>query len=300
MERKDHIDTFGVISLVLFSALLGFNQVIIKVVNDGLQPVFFAGLRSAGASICIGLWLVFRGRSLVPPRDTVLPGLLMGALFAAEFILLFIALDLTTVARASIMLYTMPVWLAVAAHFVLPGERLTPVKSAGLVLAFLGVVWAIADRSGAGQASLLGDLMALGAAVGWAGLALTVRLSALRTVKPDMQLFWQVVVSTPILLIAALFFGPLIRDLEPVHLWGLGFQIIVVVSAGFMFWLWLLSLYPAATVAAFSFLGPVFGVTFGALLLGEKISVTILGALALVAIGLVLINRPAPQVPQKV
>ena len=52
-----------------------------------------------------------------------------------------------------------------------------------------------------------------------------------------MQVFWQVLVSTPILLLAAPLFGPLVRDLAPTHLWGLGFQIVVIVSAGFIFWL---------------------------------------------------------------
>ena len=40
MERKDYIDAFGAASLIGFSLLMAFNQVVIKVVNDGLQPVF--------------------------------------------------------------------------------------------------------------------------------------------------------------------------------------------------------------------------------------------------------------------
>ena len=99
--------------------------------------------------------------------------------------------------------------------------------------------------------------------------------------------------------LAAPFFGEFIRDLQPIHLWGLAFQIVVIVTLGFAFWLWLLSIYPAASVAAFSFLSPVFGVFFGWWLLGETIGLPILAALLLVAGGLVLINRPG-QVPQKV
>ena len=126
----------------------------------------------------------------------------------------------------------------------------------------------------------------------------------LREVHPEMQLFWQVTVSAPILLAAAVFFGPFIRDFQPIHIWGLGFQIVIMVSMGFVFWFWLLSIYPAAGVASFSFLGPIFGFLFGWLLLGEEIGWSLAGALVLVAAGLILINRPprAPpaQVPQKV
>ncbi len=297
MEKKDRIDTFGASALIAFSLLLAFNQVVIRVVNDGLQPVFFAGVRSVGAIFCMWVWFAIRGRSIGLMRKHVFFGLITGGLFAMEFIFLFIALDLTTVSRTSILFYTMPLWLALMSHFLLPGGHITPTKAVGLILAFLGMVVAISWRGEGGDVSLLGDLLAVGAAIGWAGVALIAR-TGLQDLSPDRQLFWQVLVSAPILLFASLFFGPFIRDLEPIHLWGLAFQIVIMVSAGFTFWFWLLSIYPPASVAAFSFLAPVFGVILGWWLLDEPIGIPILLALLLVCAGLILINRP--QVPQKV
>jgi drug/metabolite transporter (DMT)-like permease len=292
MEKKDHIDSFGALALIGFSLLLAFNQVVIAVVNEGLQPVFFAGLRSLGAVFCMWLWFVLRRRPLGLERKDLFYGCLMGSLFAFEFILLFIALDLTTVSRTSILFYTMPLWLALMAHVFIPGERITPMKAAGQALAFSGMVIAILWRQDAGEASLLGDILAVLAALGWAGLAFIAR-TGLKGVAPDRQLFWQVLVSAPILLVAAFAFGPFIRDLQPIHLWGLAFQIVIMVTAGFSFWLWLLSIYPPASVAAFSFLAPVFGVLLGWWLLDEPLGAPIIVALVLVCAGLVLINRPA-------
>lgn len=295
------MDAAGAIMLIGFSALLGFNQVVIKVVNEGLQPVFFAGLRSVGAAFCLWLWMSFRGRPPVLRGDLVWPGILSGFVFAAEFTLLFVALDLTTVTRTSVIFYSMPVWLAIGGHLLLEGERITRAKAAGLLVAFGGVAWAILDRgAGGGAGSLAGDLCALGAAIGWASIVLVVRGTGLSRLHPEMQMFWQVLVSAPLLLGAAVFFGPLLRDPAPIHFLGLGFQIVVVVAAGFVFWFWLLSIYPAAGVASFSFLSPIFGFAFGWLILGEEIGWSLGGALLLVAAGLVLINRPAAQVPQKV
>ncbi len=293
MAQKPQIDAFGAISLTVFAVLLAFNQVTIKVVNDGLQPIFFAGLRSLGGAIVIFAWMRLRGLALTLPKGTIVPGLLMGGLFALEFVCLFVALDLTSVTRTSVIFYTMPMWLALGAHFFIEGDRLTPVKSAGLILAFIGVVVALTLRGDEAQASLLGDLLALGGAMGWAGLALLARGSKLREVRPEVQLLWQLSISAPLLLGAALVFGPLLRGPEMIHWVGLGFQIVVIVSAGFLFWLWLLSIYPPSSVAAFSFLTPVFGVLLGWLLLGEEVGMGILLALALVCAGLVLINRPA-------
>jgi drug/metabolite transporter (DMT)-like permease len=294
MNRKPHIDAFGAVSLTLFGAFLAFNQIVIKVVNEGLQPVFFAGVRSAIAIVCLGAWLTYKGRPPKLERRFLGPGVLIGLAFAGEFLFLFLALDLTTVTRTSIILYSMPVWLAVGAHFFLPGEQVTPLKLLGLALAFAGVAWAILDRSsGNGEASLPGDFCALVAAWGWAAIALLARGTRLKEMPPDMQLFWQVSVSAPVLILVAPLFGPLIRDLQPIHLAGLAFQGVIVVSAGFVFWLWMLSIYPSASVASFSFLTPIFGVALGWLMLGEQVGPAILGAAALVAVGIILINRPA-------
>lgn len=293
MPIKSQIDAFGAISLTGFALLLAFNQVVIKVTNDGLQPIFFAGLRSALAAVCIYAWMRLRRLPVGIAPGTIWPGLLIGVLFAVEFVCLFLALDLTTVTRVSVIFYTMPIWLALAAHVLIEGERLSVVKSAGLALAFCGVCVAILSRGGGdGAASLAGDLLALVAAMSWAGIALCARATRLRDVRPEMQLLWQLTVSAPILLTLAPLFGPLLRDPSLLHWGGLAFQVVVIVSAGFLFWLWLLSIYPAASVAAFSFLSPIFGVGLGWALLGEPVGWEIGVALGLVSSGLILVNRP--------
>ncbi len=293
MDRKPAIDTFGASALVAFAVLFALNQVAIKVTNGGFQPVFAAALRSVIAIFCILAVMRLRGLPLRPTPGSVGAGLLIGAVFSAEFVFLFLALDLTTVSRSAVIFYSMPVWLALVAHFLLPGERLTPRKAAGLALAFAGVAWAILDRQGAaGQASLAGDLCALAAALCWAGIALCARATAMSRVRPEMQLLWQVAVSIPVLFALAPAFGPYLRDPDALHVAGLVFQAVIVVTFGFIGWLWLLARYPASSVASFSFLTPVVGVLLGWALLGEEVSRSVLGALVLVAGGLLLINRP--------
>lgn len=292
MNRKDRLDAIGGSVLLAVTLLLAFNQIIVKLVNQGLQPVFFAGLRSVLAVVFVWGWLYLRGRPARLNRKVLGPGLLMGALFAAEFLCLFLALDLTTVGRTSVIFYSMPVWFAIMAHFGL-GERITPLRALGLCLAFAGTAWAILTGSKSGEGSLVGDFFALGGALGWAATAFIARRPAMRAEGPELQLFWMVLVSGPLLLLAAPFFGPLVRDLQPVHLALLVFQSSVVVAGGFISWLWLMSVYPASTVASFSFLTPILALCLGALIFGETVTWPILGAAILVAAGIVLINRPA-------
>ncbi|CUH62730.1 putative inner membrane transporter yiJE [Thalassovita gelatinovora] len=273
-----------------FAVVLAFNQVVVKLGNTGFQPVFMAGIRSVGALIVLTLWMVARGIPIRLSREFWASGFLLGALFAAEFICLFWALDHTTVGRASILFYTMPMILSLSAHFLLPGERLTPIRVLGLALALGGIALVLSVRDG-GEASLLGDLAALAAACGWAGIALTARLTRISEQVPELQLWWQLAVSAVILMLVAPFFGPLLRDPSIWHMAGLAFQIVVVASFGFLFWFLLLKIYPASGVASFSFLSPVISVVLGWLLLDEQIGVRVILALVLVAAGIVLINR---------
>lgn len=291
MERRDSIDLAGVGMLVGFSLLLGFNQIVIKVTNGGLQPLFFAGLRSTLSVLMLLGWMRWRGISLGLGRDMLGPGLALGACFTVEFLGLFLALDFTTVARASIIFYTMPLWTALGAHLLIPGERLTGLRLAGFVIALAGVAWAMADRGGSGEASLRGDLLALMGSIGWAGIALTVRGTRASELAPEQQLFWQLLVSAPLFLAMAPFYGPLLRDLQPIHLGGLAFQAVTISFMGFLFWFFLLKRYPAGGVASFGFLTPVAAVLMGWAMLDERIGPNVAGALVLVAIGLVLINR---------
>jgi len=154
------------------------------------------------------------------------------------------------------------------------------------------VIVALSDRSG-GQVSWTGDLLALCSALCWGGIVLLVRVTPLADVPPEQQLISQVIVSAPVLLVLAPLFGPLLRDLQPVHLWGMAFQIVAVASFGFLAWFWLMKRYPANSVASFSFISPVASVLMGWLLLDEQIAPSIWVALVMVAMGITLINRRA-------
>lgn len=290
MERKDQIDLFGAAALIAFAFHLAFNQVVVKVTAGGFAPVFAAGLRSTGAILVLMLWMRLRGYPVGIPRNAWLGGTLSGLFFAAEFFFLFIALDIGTVSRVSVIFYSMPVWLTLIAHFLLPGERLSGRKIAGLALAMGGVALALLDREAA-AANWTSDLFALASAFCWAGIALCVRITPLSEVPPAQQLMFQVAISAPILLFAALFTGPLIRELAPIHVAGLIFQIVAVASLGFLVWFWLMKIYPASSVASFSFLSPVFSVILGWLLLSEEVALSVWIALVLVAGGIWLINR---------
>lgn len=194
----------------------------------------------------------------------------------------------------------MPFWVALGAHFLLPGEGLSTSRVFGLILCVVGVFVAFSDEDASrNDASLLGDILSLTAAFFWAGVALVVRATPLARSSPEMQLLYQLGVSAVVMLGVAPFFGELVRDLtlEVITLFTL--QVSLVVCLGFLTWFWLLKIYPVSDVASFAFLAPLFGVISGWLLLDETISTSIIVALILVGTGIVLINRKSKAQPPR-
>jgi drug/metabolite transporter (DMT)-like permease len=258
LNRRNQIDAIGALLLIICSALMGVNQVLVKIINAGLHPVFQAGLRSAFAFLPVLLYALITKKTLSLQDGSFWPGMLVGIFFGIEFLLLFQALDYTTVSRASIFFYTMPFWTALAAHFLIPGEKLTVLRTAGLL---------------------------------WSGIIIVARTTNLSKSTPEMQLLYQLAVSAVILLAVAPYFGELVRDLNSIHVALFTFQVLAVVCFGFLTWFWVLSVYPASSMASYSFLAPVFGVFFGWLILGEQMTETIMIALVLVSAGVYLVNR---------
>lgn len=291
MDRKDRIDAFGAAALIAFSFLMGLNQVLIKVVNAGFSPFFQAGLRSACALGPVVLFALLARRRLSVTDGSFVPGILCGLCFSLEFVLLFQALELTTVGRASVIFYTMPVWVAVAVHFLIPGETLTPRRVVGLILAVIGIAVALLDEVPAlTPDAVTGDLMCLAGSILWAGIVLLARTTRLSRSSPEMQLIYQLAVSAPVVLGLAWLGGDMIREVSPSIIGIFAFQVLVVVCIGFLSWFWILRIYPASDMTVFSFLAPLFGVLAGWVILDEPITPSILIALAMVGGGIALIS----------
>ncbi|WP_209424973.1 DMT family transporter [Pararhodobacter sp. SW119] len=292
LPQRRPLDLAGFWMLLTLSFVFASNNVLIKLGNEGLQPVFFAAARSVVAGALVAGWMVWRRIDFRP--DLWRPGLLIGAAFSAEFFFLFVALDQTTVVRASVLFYAMPLWLAGAAHFLFPGERLSTQRVLGFGLGFAAVVLVLVgqaqgDVTAAG--SLTGDLAALAAGMSWAAIVIIARLTRLQGAPPDTQIFWQLLVSAPILLtLAPLYGGSFVRAFDGVQL-TIFLTHALCIAAGFVTWFWLLQRYPSSSVASFSFLTPVLSAGLGWLVLSEPVTLAMPVALALLVAGLILINR---------
>ncbi|KIL97621.1 Permease of the drug/metabolite transporter (DMT) superfamily [Paramagnetospirillum magnetotacticum MS-1] len=293
-QRHSHLDALAMTLMVGLCALWGLNQVAAKLANAGISPVLQAGLRSGGSTLLLMIWCRFRGVRLFDADRSLKAGLAAGAMFSAEFALIYWGLEYTPASRAVVFLYTAPFVVALGVHWLVPSERLSRVQSLGLACAFGGILLAFGDNlSLPDHRQMIGDAMLLAAAGLWGGTTVLVRSSRLAAIRPAKTLFYQLGVSAVALPVASLLLGEQGIIGQPSALvWAsLAGQIVIVAFASYLTWFWLISRYPATRLSAFSFLTPLFGMMFGAVLLGERITWGLSGAMALVAAGIWLVNR---------
>jgi drug/metabolite transporter (DMT)-like permease len=290
----------AIATMLMLCAIWGLGQIAIKIGAEGISPLFQAGLRSAGASCVLLAWMAWRR---VPLRAT--PGLwpwrlAIGTAFAAEFVCLYIGLGMTSAAHATILLYGAPFFVALGSHVML-NDRLSPSRWLGLLIAFAGLTVAIAGqgKGAADQTSLAGDVLCVLAAAGWAATTLILKASPLHTERPERTLFDQLSVSAVLLLVMAFAVGePGVFAPSPKVWLAFAYQTVVIATFSYLGWFVMVQRYSPATVSAFSFITPIFGVSFAVLLLGETPTASLLAAVVLVAAGIRMVNRPSAPAPQ--
>lgn len=105
-------------------------------------------------------------------------------------------------------------------------------------------------------------------------------------------MLYQVGVSAAVLPLLSLALGETWSLQLSMFAWGsLLVQALVGAFVSYLAWMWMLAHYPATKISVFVFLTPVFALMTGAWWLGEPVTPGLVGALALVAAGIVLVNR---------
>ena len=295
MDRKPQLDSLAVVALIVLCISWGGQQAAVKLIVDDISPVMQSSIRSIGATILIAIWMIVRGQSIFDRDGTLWWGVIAGLLFALEFLLIYWGLTFTHATRAVIFLYTSPFVVAIGSQLFLPGERLGRAQFTGLGIAFVGILIAFGESfTLPSRTMLIGDAMLLAAAFFWGATTVVIRAGALATVTPGKTLLYQLAISAVLHPLGSWVLNePGIVRLSPLAIGSMIYQTIWIAAITFFTWFWLIRHYPAAKLASFTFLTPIFGVLAGWLVLEEPLTVSILVAVAFVATGVWLVNRPS-------
>ena len=293
--RKDHLDALAVGILLVCCMFWGFQQVLVKATVAELPPVFQSAVRGLGATTLLWLWCQWRGVRLFERDGSLWAGLLVGSLFAAEFAFIYIGLQRTSASRLTVFLYTSPFWVALLVPLWVGAERLRGRQWLGLLAAFAAVLFALREGFLGGHGvTLRGDLLGVMAGLFWGLTTVVIRTTRLSQISAEKLLFYQLAASSVLMPLLSLGLGEVWHwQFSGFAIGSLLVQTMLGAFISFLVWMWMLGHYPATQVSVFVFFTPLFALLLGTLWLGEAVTPGLLMALVMVAMGLVLVNRPS-------
>ncbi|MEV4084127.1 EamA family transporter, partial [Nonomuraea fuscirosea] len=258
------------------AAVWGFNFVVMQVGLQHFPPLLYAGLRFAMAAFPA---LLFVGRPGVPWRWVAGVAATLGV---GQFGLLLVGMRAGMPAGLTSLVLQMQALFTVLFAVTLLGERLTARRVLGLAVAFCGLALVAFDFGVAGPLGAFA--LCVAAAAAW-GLGNVVQR---RAAPPDSLRFmvWVSALSAPpLLLLSVLVEGAPVLSTATEGWLSLVYVAFVSTLGGFGVWGWLLRRYDASTVAPYTLLVPVFGMSSAALVTGEALSWVKLLAAALIVSG---------------
>ncbi|HZE35120.1 MAG TPA: DMT family transporter [Candidatus Eisenbacteria bacterium] len=293
MPEHRPIDAKGAALSLLLAALWGANPVAIKLGLADMPPLRLAFMRFVLSAVVIFAYAMLTKRYdvLMIQRGEAKPIWSLGLLFVVQVALMNFGLERTTAAHGVIVLNSYAVHTVVFAHFLIPGDRLTPPKLAGVLIAYSGVVLLFARSFSLSSSTLAGDLIVALSAV-FLGERIVYIAKAVQRLDPVRLMLYQSIIGS-----AGFFLiGFAIEADRPTH-WTAGLILSIVyqgaIVGGFNFLLnaKLLQIYRPSALATVALTTPIWGVLVAAAIGREGLAPELLLSTLLVVAGIALTAR---------
>ncbi len=282
-----HSHGAALVLLALLTLIWGVHWVVVKTGLQYMPPLTYASLRvGTGLATMVGL-LVAQGRLRRPDRANlpIIASVGLGQIGAGVAIQV-LALQVVPAGRSAVLLYTMPLWVAVLLALAF---RIRPTRPelVGLVLGLGGLAALLnpAVIDWASSLELMGTLGLLANAVIWAGVTIHVRRHRWSQAPVELQPWMLLLALVPLVLLAVtLEPGRAIRW-EPITIGILLYS--GPLATAFAYWAsQAITRSLGAQASGTGFLAtPVVGLVAGAVLLGES-----LGVADVIGFGLILLG----------
>jgi drug/metabolite transporter (DMT)-like permease len=276
----------AVAALLAMVLIWGYSWVQMKIALRHAHPFDFASLRVLVGAVILFAVVKLRGRGLALPRwrMAVFLGLTQVAAFVA---LSHYALLTAGPGKTSVLVFTMPFWMIVFAHFLI-GERMRGPQWIAVALAFAGLVLIVAPWE---LRSFTGSLLAVAAGAVWAVTAVLSKKWPTAAGDPLLFTAWQLTFGFIALGVLAMLVSHRPVDWNAEFVGALAFSSVLATAIGWWLWTWCLAHTPAGILGLNSLGIPVVAVISSAIQLGERPDALELagmlligGALALLAV----------------
>src|SRR5438105_12473326 len=281
------------VALGTLALIWGSSFLFIKVAVQDMSPEVLLLFRSTSGFTALAIILLVLGRPLFGPgwRTRVISFAIMAVTNAViPWIAIAWGEERISSGVASILNSTTTLWTAVLIYWVMPSERPTVVNYVGVVIGFAGVVVLVyPDLAAHGlSGNVLGALAVLVASLSYAVNAMYQRRK-MRNVSVFEISLGQLAASV-------LFAIPIAAPSLPyIHVHALSLAAVIALGAigtgvAYLLYYYVMNTLGAVRAAGVTYVVPVTAVFWGALLLHETVSVTIVAGMIVILAGILLVN----------
>jgi drug/metabolite transporter (DMT)-like permease len=262
----------------------GSTYLAIRVMVETVPPLLGAGVRfTVAGAVMIGV-LALR-RSVRPTRAQLLSALLVGCLLPGANAVVSVAEQEVPSSIAALLIGSVPLWVILLRRA--SGDSVPRASVGAVLMGFAGVALLLRPGEQSGDATFLGLLACVIAAVMWAsGSFASPRLSLPR--DPLVSTGWQMLMGGLVISVAGLVSGEAgsvdFATFSTRSVLALTYLIAIGSWVAFTSYAWLLQNAPISRVATYAYVNPAVAIVLGWLILDEVITpITIVGAAIIVA-----------------
>ena len=277
----------------------GSTYLAIRIMVETMPPLLGAGARfTVAGAVMVAVLALRRGAAaLRPTRPQLLSALAVGLLLPGANAVVTVAEQEVPSSIAALLIGSVPLWVILLRASA--GEGVSRRSVGAVLVGFAGVALLVRPGDQSGDASVLGLLACVGAAVMWAsGSFASPRLSL--PGDPLVSTGWQMLLGGSVITLVGLAAGEA-GEVEPAafstrSLLALAYLVVFGSWVAFTAYAWLLQNAPLSKVATYAYVNPVVAIVLGWLVLDELVTgTTLLGAAIIVTSVALVVRTESPR-----
>jgi len=283
MSKRNKI----VVSFIIICFAWGSSWAAVKLTIETVPVLLSLGLRFSIASCILGLIIVIKGLSIPADKNFwKLVMILCSTSFTVPIILIYWAQMKVNSGLASVLFASFPFWVTIISHKLLPKERITIVRIAGMIIGFIGIILIFKNsilNIEIYQAICMIAII-VGASIQASGLIALRKYG--EQIHPVMLNFWSMFISAIILFSISIViedYSKTVFDYKTVG--SLIYLAIFCTVFAFVLYYWLVKHVEVVILSLSAFITPVIAVVIGVVFMGEELTSNLYAGSSLVLIG---------------
>jgi len=291
-ERSSQINATDLLMVLIVTVSWGMNYPVMKFVVNSYPPSAFRAFTFLIGCMALGSYAYFKGISIFVPKHER-KALFKLSLFnmVGWHLPMIYGVSMLNSGRAAIIGYTMPVW-ALLASAVLYREKITITALLGIALAMSAALLLAWGSAGEWGNHPIGIAVMLAAAITW-GVGNAMMKNSKLSVSGITLTFWALFIAFFFFLAITIIFERDLWEWPTLMQWlAILYGGVITFAVSYVAWFHVARKLSAVSSGLSIMLVPVFGVTGGALILGEAVTMPDIIALVLILLSMLVVLFP--------